>query len=67
MLSEISYMSNDIDKAYVSPYDKFLFQFDADHEKSASQLKEIKKHQRIAELRDNASLKNDNGEIWEGF
>ena len=30
---------NDIDKAYVSPYDKFLFGFDATHDKSASQLK----------------------------
>lgn len=39
--------SNDIDKAYVSPYDKFLFEFDATHSKSASQLKEINKHKRI--------------------
>ena len=46
-------MSNpDIDKAYVSPYDRFLFEFDATHEKSASQLKEIKKHQAIFERRD---------------
>ena len=53
--------SNDIDKAYVSPYDRFLFEFDACHEKSASQLKEIKKHQRIFALRDNATsdLKQD--------
>jgi hypothetical protein len=42
----------DIDKAYVSPYDRFLFEFDATHEKSASQLKEIKKHERIFALRD---------------
>lgn len=48
-------MSNDdIDKAYVSPYDRFLFEFDACHEKSASQLKEIKKYQRIFAARDEA-------------
>lgn len=32
----------DIDKAFVSPIDKFLFQFDAEHEKSASQKKRLK-------------------------
>ncbi len=46
--------SYDIDKAYVSPYDRFLFEFDACHEKSASQLKEIKKHERIFAMRDEA-------------
>ncbi len=46
--------SYDIDKAYVSPYDRFLFEFDACHEKSASQLKEIKKYQRIFAQRDQA-------------
>lgn len=56
----------DINKAYVSPYDKFLYKFDQEHEKSASQLKEIKKHQRIAALRDNPApeLTDD---IWEDF
>ncbi|HBI21026.1 MAG TPA: hypothetical protein DDY37_00300 [Legionella sp.] len=44
--------NNDIDKTYVSPYDRFLFEFDATHEKSASQLKEIKKYKRIFALRD---------------
>ena len=46
--------SYDIDKAYVSPYDRFLYEFDACHEKSASQLKEIKKHERIFAKRDEA-------------
>ncbi len=50
-------MSNDdLDKAYVSPYDRFLFEFDAGHEKSASQLKEIKKYQRIFAARDEACV-----------
>lgn len=44
--------SYDIDKAYVSPYDQFFYSFDANHEKSASQLKEIQKYQRIFALRD---------------
>ena len=45
----------DIDKAYVSPYDRFLFEFDATHPHTASQLHEIAKHQRIFELRDHAN------------
>ena len=44
--------TQDIDKAYVSPYDQFLFRFDKEHKKSPSQIKEIKKHERIFELRD---------------
>ena len=61
-------MSNqDIDKAYVSPIDKFYFKFDATHAKSDSQLKEIKKHERIARLRDQPLPKEDDGEIWSGF
>jgi hypothetical protein len=43
---------NDINKSFVSQYDKFLLEFDADHAKTDSQLKEIKKHQAIFALRD---------------
>ena len=57
----------DIDKAYVSPYDKFLYTFDAAHEKTASQLQEIKKHQRIALLRDNSRPDGDDEVIWDKF
>lgn len=62
-------MSNDsdIDKAYVSPYDKFLFGFDATHVKSESQIKEIEKHQRIARMRDDKNYQDDNGTIWTEF
>ena len=62
-------MSNDIDidKAYVSPYDKFLFEFDAKHEKSESQIKEIKKHERLALMRDNKDYQEDSSEIWTEF
>ena len=42
----------DIDKAYVSPYDQFMYKYDFEHDLSPSQEKEIKKHQRIANLRD---------------
>lgn len=58
---------HDIDKAYVSPYDKFLFGFDATHEKTASQIKEIKKHERIFLMRDDKDYKNEKSEIWESF
>ncbi len=57
---------NDIDKAYISPYDKLIFEFDATHPKSESQLKEINKHKRIARLRDNAENRQENT-IWEEF
>lgn len=61
-------MSNtDIDKAYVSPYDKFLAEFDATHKPSASQQAEINKARRIAFLRDNRQSQNKEGEIWEDF
>lgn len=58
---------HDIDKAYVSPYDKFLYGFDLKNEKTASQLKEIKKHKDLANLRDNASPSVLSEEIWEDF
>jgi hypothetical protein len=59
--------TNDIDKAYVSPYDKFLFEFDATHNKSASQIKESRKHEHIARMRDDKDYQDDKGEIWEEF
>lgn len=59
--------TTDIDKSYVSPYDKFLFEFDATHSKSESQIKEIKKNGRIAEMRDNKEYKETDGEIWKEF
>ncbi len=59
--------NNDIDKAYVSPYDKFFFEFDATHEKSESQLREIQKHARIARLRDDKECQLTQKEIWEDF
>lgn len=59
--------NQDIDKAYVSPIDKFYYQFDATHEKSPSQLREIQKHARIAKLRDEPLPANEAEEIWSGF
>lgn len=57
----------DIDKAYVSPYDRFLHQFDNEHQKTSSQLKEIKKHQRIFQLRDKAPEEASPEKIWSEF
>lgn len=45
----------DLDRAYVSEYDRFLQAFDDEHPtRTASQKKEIEKHQHIAEKRDNS-------------
>tara|TARA_Y100000588_G_C14258836_1_gene926687 strand:- start:3127 stop:3312 length:186 start_codon:yes stop_codon:yes gene_type:complete len=59
--------AQDIDKKYVSPIDNFLRDFDAQHEKSKSQMKEIKKHEKIARLRDDATANKPDSEIWEDF
>ncbi len=48
--------TRNINKAYISPYDLFLKEFDKTHSNSAAQEKEINKHRRIANLRDHANL-----------
>lgn len=59
----------DIDKAYISPYDKMLKKFDQEHPLSESQLQEINKYKRINALRDAPA--NTNAEntavFWEEF
>ena len=57
----------DLERTYVSPFDRFFYKYDATHPKTASQLKEIKKHQRIAALRDNVSPGGDEEIIWQSF
>ena len=57
----------DIDKFYVSPYDKFLRNFDSTHELTESQMKEIEKHQRIAYQRDHQINQDSKDKIWAGF
>ena len=56
-----------IDKAYTSPYDKFLAEFDKTHSLSQSQIKEIKKAKEIAALRDGSPSDQEQGQIWEKF
>ena len=63
----MSTSDGDIDKSYISPYDKFLYEFDANHQKSASQLKEIEKHRRIACIRDDENYQDKGSEIWNEF
>ena len=58
---------HDINKAYVSPYDEFLFRFDHTHPKSASQIQEIKKYERIFRLRDEKDVVLEEKVIWEEF
>jgi len=56
-----------VDKFYVSPDTKFLNEFDEKHpEKSNSQLEKIKKHARIALLRDDPNVVEEE-KLWEGF
>ena len=59
--------NHDINKTYVSPYDRFLFEFDASHALTASQEKEIQKHQRIAVLRDIANPSAEQDGLWKEF
>ncbi len=59
---------NDRSQYYVSDAEKFLYEFDKTHpDKSASQLKEIKKHQRIAQLRDKPVKDESKNKLWERF
>ena len=58
---------HDINKKYVSPYDIFLKKFDKTHPPSASQLQEIRKHERIAQLRDVKAEGKGEDVIWESF
>jgi len=44
------------DKHYVSEIDKKLAEFDQTHPKSESQKNEIRKHQRVFELRDHPKM-----------
>lgn len=57
----------DINKAYVSPYDLFLREFNQKNPSSASQLKEIAKHQAIAKQRDDPNACDDQSDIWQAF
>ncbi len=48
---------------FVSEIDELLMTFDQQHpEKSDSQLREIKKHERVARLRD---IADDNSDKWD--
>lgn len=59
-MTHISFIE-DIDKAYVSEYDKFLQAFDKKHpKKSPSQEAEIEKSRRLSEKRDNLVSSSDN-------
>ena len=57
----------DINKAYISPYDLFLKEFDKTHKPSVAQKKEIAKHKRIATLRDNPTPNSADLVIWDEF
>lgn len=60
-------INQDIERFYVSPYDQFLFEFDATHPRTASQIQEMKKNARIAALRDDPAPLLEGKEIWTEF
>ena len=53
------------DKAYVSPIQKHLAEFDRSHEKSESQQAEIKKYKHIYQLRDHAIVQKKKKDLWD--
>jgi len=52
---------------YISEIDEFLTEFNRTHTYSASQKEEVRKHQRVYRLRDDANASEANGELWEEF
>lgn len=54
-----------VNKHFVSDIDRQLSAFDQSHAPSASQQHEIKKYNKIFELRDNPNAQpEDHGDIW---
>lgn len=57
-----------LDRKFVSEADRFLKQFDRDHqEPTANQEREIIKHRKLHEKRDNAVADDASDNILEGF
>ncbi|MDP3559455.1 MAG: CBU_0585 family protein [Legionellaceae bacterium] len=59
--------SHEVNKAFISPIDIFLRQWDKHHEKTPSQCAEIEKHAKIAKRRDQRCVDGEEEGIWEGF
>lgn len=57
----------EIDKKYVSPYDQLLHGFDATHAPTASQQREINKHEKIFKQRDHANSNTEENILWDKF
>ena len=57
----------EIDKKYISPYDKLLHGFDTTHAPTASQQREIKKHEKIFKQRDHANVDTEENILWDKF
>lgn len=56
---------NKIEKHFFSTIDRCLAEFDQTHTKTASQLAEIKKHERVFYLRDHSVEESEEKDIWE--
>jgi|TARA_R110000868_G_scaffold190239_2_gene433866 hypothetical protein len=57
----------EIDKKYVSPYDKLLHGFDATHAPSVSQQREISKYEQLFKLRDEVNVDAEKNILWDKF
>lgn len=57
----------EINKKYVSPYDKLLHGFDATHAPSTSQQREISKYEALFKLRDEVIENPENTTLWDKF
>lgn len=60
-------MKKKTNKHYVSPADRFLAEFNATHELSASQQAEVDKYNRLNELRDRPvdNEPKDDSKLWD--
>lgn len=56
-----------LSKKYVSEETEFLNELNSKLETSASQQKEIAKHESIAERRDDPNAASEDKKIWDGF
>lgn len=57
----------EIDKKYISPYDKLLHGFDATHAPTASQQREISKYEKLFKQRDHAESGTQKDPLWDKF
>ena len=66
-MMKIPTLEQSFNKEFLSEADQLLAELRAKLPKSASQQETIRKHERIAKLRDDADAAGDDSPIWEEF